>query len=151
MYSAGLCMWTEVTQWVCVCVCVQGIKPYLFTEGVCLANTSWLPCSWQTDRRPQSVYCFRMVEIVGTWKRCGAACVWFMRRVCLISIINDNTAEGRKMHLLWKQHTLKWSFKKEQCSKVQQPFSAAHTAFTMGKTLSKLSLCPGFMSFCQKR
>lgn len=78
---------------ICVCVCVQlvvfcvfymcvrGIKPYLFTERVCLANTSWLPCSWQTDRQLQFVYCFRTLEIVGTWKRLGPACVWFMRRV----------------------------------------------------------------------
>lgn len=90
----------------CMCVCVSGIKPYLFTELVCLANTSWLPCSWQTDRQPQFVYCFRTVEIVGTWKRFWLACVWFMHSVCLISIINDNTAEGRKTHLLSKRCAL---------------------------------------------
>lgn len=116
--AACLCMWTQVTpsvcvcSWLCfvsvlcVCVCVSGIKPYLFTELVCLANTSWLPCSWQTDRQPQFVYCFRTVEIVGTWKRFWLACVWFMHSVCLISIINDNTAEGRKTHLLSKRCAL---------------------------------------------
>lgn len=106
--SVCLCSWLCFVSVLCVCVCVTalGIKPYLFREQVCLANTSWLPCSWQTDRQPQFVYCFRTVEIVGTWKRFGPAYVWFMRCVCLISIINDNTAKGRKTHLLPKLFTL---------------------------------------------
>lgn len=109
--SDSICVCVQLVVYY-ICVCVPGIKPYLFTERVCLAIASWLPFSWQTDTQLQFVYCFRTVEIVGTWKSLGPAGVWFMRRVCLISIINDNTAEGRKTHLLLELGALKSRLKR---------------------------------------
>lgn len=83
---------------VCVRVRACNIKPYLFRDGVCLANASWLPCSLgkQTGGRGP-LYYFRTLQIVGTWKGFWNLPVFDLRRVSrLISILNDNTAEGRK-------------------------------------------------------
>lgn len=105
---------------VCVHVCGAGIKSYLFTERLCLANTSWLPCSWQTHRQLQLAYCFRTGARLLVLERDLGLLMFDFSGVCLISIINDNTAEGRKKHLLPKLLVLLCWGGREQCCKVQQ-------------------------------
>lgn len=99
-------MWTPVTPSVCVCswrwfesvLCALGIKPYLFTERECLA----IPPDFLAPGKQTVCVLFQNSGLLVPESDSGLLAFDLCLRVCLISIMSDNTAEGRKTHLLSK-------------------------------------------------
>lgn len=100
--DARLCesFWVKTCWTLCVCVCVcswlcfvsvlsvSDSKPHLFREGACLADASWLSCSWQTGRQPHVCVLFQNGGDCWCLKEIRA-CLCLIYAACLFDIDHE--------------------------------------------------------------